>query len=313
MNLVPEVQAYVDAQRPISPELRDPVALRPVMTDQIDRHFVMFGQPGPEIDQIVDHRMVTAGGEIVIRTYRSGTEAAVPGHVLLHGGGWMAGSIDELVLDAAARHRSAGANCLVAAVGYRLAPEHRFPAALDDVIAAVTWVLENSGSLGVDAGRVTLEGRSAGANLAAAALLKAPDLPVACLVLEVPALDLTGATIAEDEGRARLLRAADIYLADRSLAKSPLVSPLLAPDLGGFPPTLVLTAELDSLAPGGKLFAERLASSGVECHHNCYSGAIHGAMLLTASWPTAKRWQDDVVAFLNEIYSRRGDTSASTQ
>jgi acetyl esterase len=226
---------------------------------------------------------------------------------MLHGGGWIWGSINALVNDAAARHRASRANCVAIQVEYRKAPEHPFPAALQDAVASLRWVIENSVDLGVDMGCVTIEGSSSGGNLAAAVPLYGASLPIAAIILNVPALDLTGETI--EGSKEGLMQVVDLYLGDKSLATSPLASPLLASDVGGFPPTLVLTAEHDHLAHGAELFAEKLRSCGVESHYTCYLGAVHSSLFLTRTWSTARRWQDDIVAFLNDIYARHASAN----
>jgi acetyl esterase len=300
MNLPPEVQAFVDAESPVS--LDDIATARRIRNEQADSNFARFGLPGPEVERVVDHQVPTSDGNILVRTYHPAASAPLPAHIMFHGGGWIWGSINTQVNDAAARHRAVGAHCVAVQVEYRKAPEHRFPAALEDAVASVKWVRENSGELGVDIGSVTIEGASSGGNLAAAFPLHGDSLPIAALVLNVPALDLTWASVGESqEGLMSLI---DIYLGDRSLATSPLASPLLAPDVSGFPPTLILTAEHDRLAHGGELFAEKLTAAGVETHYTCYPGAVHSSLFLTRTWPVARRWQDDIVAFLNDIHTR---------
>jgi acetyl esterase/lipase len=300
MKLEPEVQAFVDAERPVS--LDDIDAARRIRYEQANRNFARFGMPGPAVERVVDHQVPTSDGTILVRTYHPEGSSPRPAHVMLHGGGWVWGSVTTLVNDAKARHRAIRADCVAVQVEYRKAPEHRFPAALQDAVASLRWVLDNAAGLGVDTSCVTLEGTSSGGNLAAAVPLYQPDLPIAALVLNVPALDLTGETVPGP--RDGLTRLAEFYLGDPSLATSPLVSPLLAPDLSGFPPTLVLAAEHDHLAPGDQLFAEKLRACGVESHYTCYPGAVHSTDFLTGTWATARRWQDDVLAFLSDIHAR---------
>jgi acetyl esterase len=300
MTLDPEVQAFVDAESPVS--LDDIEAARRTRYEQANRNFTRFGLPGPQVDRVTDHQVPTAGGTILVRTYHPAGGLPRPAHVMLHGGGWVWGSATTLVNDASARHRAVRTDCVAVQVEYRKAPEHRFPAALQDAVAALHWVRENAADLGIDPGCVTLEGTSSGGNLAAAVPLYDAGLPLAGMVLNVPALDLTGGSVpGPRDGLARL---AELYLGDVALVTSPLVSPLLAPDLSGFPPTLVLTAEHDHVTEGGRLFAERLSACGVESHYTCYAGAVHSTDFLTGTWPTARQWQDDVLAFLNDIHAR---------
>ena len=233
--------------------------------------------------------MPVTGGSIVVRSYRPhNVTGAAPPMRWSHGGGWVTGSIDELVCDATARHRAVAVGCVVFAIEYRLAPEYPFPTAVHEVIASMRWIRTESDRLGVDPANVSLGGNSAGANLAAAAALAAPDLELRHLLLEVPALDLTTATLRAELAAGEYFETVDmieqalaLYFAEPTAAADPLASPLLAPDLGAMPPTTVVVAELDPLRREGHLFAERLREAGVPVDYTCYPGAMHGSPIST--------------------------------
>lgn len=277
--------------------------------------FRTFGLPGPEVERIVDHQVPVTGGSILVRSYHPhGTEPAAA-HIYLHGGGWTSGSVHELVCDATARHRTVHSGCVTFLVEYRLAPEFPFPTAVHDAVATLRWVRDHAAALNIDSHRITVGGASAGANLAAAALLAEPRLAVRALLLEVPALDLRndGDLALPDDidaADAEWIRpmqadyraAVATYLPDADASTSPLASPLLAPDVSTFPETFILTAELDILRPGAEQFARQLEAAGVPTHITCYRGALHGSPILNATWPTARRWHDDALAILRCLH-----------
>lgn len=274
-----------------------------------DLVFLRYGAPGPDVLAVDDHRVPVAGGEILVRVYRPDDGDALPCHVTLHGGGWKAGSVAERVTDAQCRQRCREARCVVVAVEYRLAPEHRFPTPLDDCFAAVAWVVEHAGILGIDPGNVSVGGSSAGGNLAAAVCLRCRDEAGPRLrfqLLEVPALDLTRETAREtlrsgvlpDVPQPTMDDAARTYLADPSQARDPLASPLFAADLAGLPAAHVMTAEYDVLRTEGRQYAERLAAAGVPATHRRYPGALHGTAILTRTWAAARSWQHDAAQVL---------------
>jgi acetyl esterase len=324
MTFEPAVQAHLDAMDPAPYAGVDLATQRTLLTNDIDRMFTLFGRSGPEVHAIQDHQVVVDGGTILVRTYHPDAVGTLPAHVLIHGGGWMTGSIEELVADATARHRAVETGCVVALVEYRLAPEHPFPTAVYDVFAATRWVIDNATRLGVDPAVVSLGGASAGANLAAATVVAAPELNLAALVLEVPALDLTGVTaraeigdLGLDPGETELLvqaqdhfdKAAEVYLAGAP-ATTPLASPFYFADLARFPATYVLTAGLDPLRAEGEEFVRRLHAAGVVAAATRYPGALHGSPILTATWATAQRWHDDILAILVDVHRRSGTPSA---
>lgn len=316
MNLAPAVQAHLDHEEVMPPDL-DVDGVRVHLRRQVDRAFEAFGLVGPEVDVVEDHLVsVCDGARVRARLYRAdrGRQAAAV-HLLLHGGGWTTGSIDEKVVDAAARHIAADADVAVVALDYRLAPEAPFPAAIHDVVDAVHWLRREAGRLGLGGGEVSLGGTSAGGNLAAAAVLADPQLDVRGLVLEVPALDLTGSSALAELARLGHHRA-DLELERSQLADylgsvdpggtSPIASPLFAPDLSGFPETWLLTAELDPLRAEAAAFAERLTKAGVRCHITRYPGALHGSPILTRSWPVARQWLSDRTDAIRTIHHRQG-------
>lgn len=313
-ELAPEIVAHHDADGPSLSLDLTPGELRAELTRRIDRNFELFGLPGPGDVGVEDRLVALPGRDVRVRVYRPAAPAAslLPAFVQLHGGGWMSGSIDELISDAEARHGAAGAGAVVVAVEYRLAPEHAFPAGLDDCIGVVRWLAASAGELGVDPDRIVVGGASAGANLAAACPVAAPDLPIAGLLLHVPALDLTVGTVrseAVDERDtvfAELLSAGVAsYLGSSGVpASDPRVSPLFA-DLdgrgAGWPPTHVFTAGLDPLQYEGLRFVERLRAAGVRVWHDHYEGAEHGSAILAGVWETARRWHADGIEALRSL------------
>jgi acetyl esterase len=203
--------------------------------------------------------------------------------VYFFGGGWVLGTIDTA--DGVSRSLANSSGALVVVPGYRLAPEHPFPAAVEDCYAAVRWVAGHADEIGADPARLAVGGDSAGGNLAAGVALRArADGPaLAGQILVYPNTD----QLADDES----MRAADDpflfnrysvawyrqhYLADPADAASPLASPLRADSLAGLPPALVITAEYDPLRDQGEAYFRRLAAEGVQAELIRYPGMAHG-------------------------------------
>ncbi len=234
-------------------------------------------------------------GGIPVRVYRQfgtgvgpGPASLPPAIVYFHGGGWVVGGLETH--DGTCRLLAATSRCLVVAVDYRLAPEHPFPAAVDDCMAAYAWVQRNAEELGIAAGRVGVMGDSAGGNLAAVVAQQTRDRgdgppPPVAQGLVYPAVDSRLDTesltsMAEGffltRGEMEFFRAS--YLPDRGDWEDPRASPLLADDLDGVAPALVVTAGFDPLRDDGANYAEALRKAGVEVEYRCYHDQIHGFM-----------------------------------
>jgi acetyl esterase len=256
----------------------------------------------------VDRAVPADGGEILVRAYRAlDSGASVPGHVYVHGGGWWLGTLEHRDRLCAARAVSTG--CVVVSVAHRLAPEHRYPGPVEDVYAALRWVVANAPDLGIDGSRVSIGGDSSGANLAAAAALISRDRGGPALVaqvLEIPALDLTMSQpsieeYAEGYALTRHDLAANIdHYCDRGQRGEPYASPALAADLSRLPPALIMTAEYDVLRDDGELYGRRLNEAGIPAGTICWSGHIHGSHEMTAVLPSARDWQATVESYLRE-------------
>lgn len=244
-----------------------------------------LGMPQLPDVAVADRTIDGPGGPLPVRVYRAGGAAgARPGIVYFHGGGWVCGSLDSH--DSSCRLVAEVAGAVVTAVDYRLAPEHPWPAAVDDALAAWKWVHGHAGELGIEPGRIGVMGDSAGGNLAAVLSLAARDrglpLPVA-QGLVYPAVDMeftaaSHATVGVGFGLERHImewfRAQ--YVPEASHWRDPLVSPQHAPDLAGLPPALVATAGFDPLRDEGDAYAEALAAAGVAVRHLHYGDTIHG-------------------------------------
>jgi acetyl esterase len=230
-----------------------------------------------------------AGG-IPVRVYRPSEESDLPVLVYLHGGGWAICSIETH--DVTCRELANGAGCVVVSVEYRLAPEHRFPAAVEDCYAALGWVAGHAASLGGDPARLAVGGDSAGGNLAAVVALLARERggPRLCHQLLVyPITDHAFDTTSYRENAEGPLLTREtmrgfwgLYLAREEDGRNPLASPLRAPDLAGLPSAHVITAEYDPLRDEGEAYAKRLAAAGVPVVQRRYDGMIHGFFGFTA-------------------------------
>jgi acetyl esterase len=250
---------------------------------QMEAATLMLG-PAARVARVEDRRIDGPGGRIRIRfTWPEGT-GPFPCLVFFHGGGWVLGSIETH--NGLCRAITHAAGVVVASVDYRLAPEHRFPAAVDDAFAATCWIAENAGTLDIDPERIAVGGDSAGGNLTAVVALKARDLGGPRLVHQLliyPAtnFDLDTPSYRQNAEGYMLTREDmewffGLYLSDPSDGSNPHVSPLRAPDLSGLPPAFVLTAEYDPLCDEGIAYARRLEEAGVPVRLSNYRGMIHG-------------------------------------
>lgn len=247
-----------------------------------------FTQPvPPPIGSVRDLAAPGPRGPIPLRLYRPAGVAdasALPLLVYFHGGGWVIGDLDTH--DVACRTLAAGAGIAVLAVDYRLAPEHRFPAAVDDCIAAVRFARAEAAALGADATRIAVGGDSAGGNLAAVVCLALRDagepLPAFQLLI-YPATDMRAVAPSHTaNGQGYMLTADSIayyrehYMPDAAEWADWRASPLLAPDHAHLPPALVLTAGFDPLRDEGRQYADALSGAGVACQYICFERQIHG-------------------------------------
>jgi acetyl esterase len=240
--------------------------------------------PRPDVAAVKDLEIPGPVGRIPVRVYRPSERTDLPLLVYLHGGGWAICSLETH--DASCRELANAAACVVVSVDYRLAPEHRFPAAPEDCYAALTWTARNAASLGADARRLAIGGDSAGGNLAAVVALMARDRegPRLCHQLLVyPVTDHAFDTASYRENADAPILTREImqgfwglYLARAEDGHNPYASPLRAPDLSGLPPAHVITAEYDPLRDEGEAYARRLAAAAVPVTQRRFDGMIHG-------------------------------------
>jgi acetyl esterase len=228
-----------------------------------------------------------SAGEIPIRVYRPAgvpDSTRLPVLVYYHGGGWVIGDLDTH--DTLCRQLTAGAGIGVIAVDYRLAPEHKFPAAADDAWAATTWIVAHAAELGVDASKLAVGGDSAGGNLAAVVALQARDAggpKIALQLLNYPVTDVGAETQSyRDLADGYMLTREGMrwfiahYLGKPQDAEDWRASPIRAKSFEGVAPALIITAGYDPLRDEGDAYAQKLRAAGVSVDHVTFGGMIHG-------------------------------------
>ncbi|MEU8123028.1 alpha/beta hydrolase [Spirillospora sp. NPDC049024] len=305
MPLPPDVRRLVDrfAGEPPFTEL-GPDGARAAYAARIRD---LFGEPDPAAPGLDREDTVLDG--VPVRVYRpSASTGPAPGIVFFHGGGWVIGDLDTH--DAHARAIAAGLGAVVVSADYRLAPEHPYPAALEDCWAVTRRVAGDPAAFGIDAGRLGVAGDSAGGNLAAAVALAARDagvrLRAQLLVYPVTDPTMSRASYAEfAEGHYLTADAMrwfiDAYLPDPATRTLPGAGPLHAPDLAGLAPALVVTAEYDPLRDEGAEYAERLRAAGVAVREIAVPATVHGFLEFVEVVPEARGARDEIIRDLGRL------------
>src|SRR5215210_7169543 len=244
-----------------------------------EQETAQFSGPGDEVAEVQELRVPGPGGVVPVRAYRPEGQGALTVIAYFHGGGWAVGSIDSF--DTGCRALANASGAVVASVGYRLAPEHPFPAALEDCVAVTRWLGIEAHEIGADPARVAVAGDSAGGNLAIAVARRVRrHLRALALIYPVCDAGLNTPSYRDFKERYGLTAAGmqrywNLYL-DGADGLQPDASPLRADDLAGLPPTYLLTAEFDVLRDEGEALVAKLREAGVDVTHRRFEGAIHG-------------------------------------
>jgi acetyl esterase len=295
MPLDPQARAVLDGLPAIPDEALpalEPPPLRQAMA-------ALPGSSGPvaPVARVEERRLPGPAGEIPVRIYAPSRAPGLPVLVWFHGGGFVIGSLDTH--DGTCRSLANAIGCMVVSVDYRLAPEHKFPAAPEDCYAATRWLAEKGAELGADPSRLAIGGDSAGGNLAAVVALMARDrggpelrhqllvYPVANHAFDTPSYEQNASGYLLSRAMMRWFW--NHYLARPEDGAQAYASPLRAPSLAGLPPAHVITAGFDPLRDEGEALAARLAREGVPTTHVRYDGMIHGFFSMTGLIDEAKR------------------------
>ncbi len=272
----------------------------------------MAAMAGPEqpVARVENRSIPGPGGPIPVRVYWPVAGKALPALVYLHGGGWVFGNIDGV--DRNCRALANAVQCVVVNVEYRLAPEHKYPAAAEDAYAVVTYLAEHAAEFDIDARRIAVGGDSAGGNLATVACLMARDRggprPVFQLLV-YPVTDYDDNRPSLDENEGYLLTRKLIqyfwghYVAGPEQGRHPYASPINAKDLAGLPPAMVITAECDPLRDQGEAYARRLQEAGVPVTVKRYAGAIHVFFQMGAVIDSGREAVADAAAALRNAFA----------
>ena len=256
----------------------------------------LAGPPEP-VALINNIRIPGPSGEIPIRIYKPENDGPFPALIYYHGGGWVTCSLDTH--DNICRSFSNRARCVVASVDYRLAPEHKFPAAIDDAYYAAKWIFDNAKSIDCDSTRIAVGGDSAGGNLAAVVSILSRDRGIPDLIFQLllyPVTDISNTNTVSYENFAEgcWLTKADMewfrdhYLEKEDDCKNIHASPLLAKDLSGLPNAFIITAGFDVLRDEGEAYAQRLQQAGVSAYLSRYNSMIHGFLSMDGVIDKAK-------------------------
>ncbi len=309
MTLDPQAKAYLDM---LAASGAPPYSL---MTPEDARRAseasaATLAGPVPDLPS-VEERTIPGGRDgIRVRVYRPVLAGRLPVTVYFHGGGWVIGSLDTH--DVLCRRLALAAGCAVASVDYRMAPEHRFPSAVEDAWAAVSWVARRAAEIGGDPERIAVAGDSAGGNLAAVAALRARDagirLALQALIYPVTDCDLDTPSYQENGTGYGLTRDSmrwfwDHYLPHQAARVHPDASPLRAPDLSRVAPALVAVCEYDPLRDEGEAYARRLERAGVPVRLVWYPGMIHGFARMFAVIDRAHQLVADVASSLRGAFA----------
>lgn len=305
----PVLQALLDAAAAAN---LPPVETQPLdVTREGALAFAMSGAGAKQpVAEVTDREVAGPAGDIPVRVYTPEGDGPFPVVTYLHGGGWVFMGIETH--DWICRRLTNAARAIVVSVEYRLAPEHRFPAPLDDCMAVVHWLADHAGELGGDPLRLAVAGDSAGGNLAAAVTLasRADGGPrLAAQALVYPVTDAACATpsfVQNAEGY--LLTASTMrwfwqqYLGEAGDPDDGYASVLRHADLRDVPPTLVITAEFDPLRDEGEAYAEHLAAVGTDVTLRRFDGMVHGFLGMDGLVPEADLAMDEIAAFLGTAF-----------
>lgn len=289
--LHPQTKAFID----LVEERQIPAihTLRPEVARLTYRERRSFTQPTPpEVDEVRELEAESKHGKVPLRLYRplksDHAADALPVLVFYHGGGWLLGDLDTH--DTFCRELANGSGCAVVSVDYRMAPENRFPAAVDDCLAATYWVHSEAKALGLDPTRIAVGGDSAGGNLAAVVAIaarNAGDLPLQFQLLIYPATDMRRVAPSHTtNGQGYMLTTDtmayyhDHYIINAAEDLDWRASPLLCEDLSNLPPAFVMVAGYDPLRDEGAMYAQRLSESGNKATLISFERQIHGFILM---------------------------------
>ena len=310
-NLHPQIEKVLEAMARL--DLKPIEAMTPTEARQQMEQMAASRRAEPLPTQRIENRTIPGpAGEMPVRIYWPNAEGVRPAIVYYHGGGHVIGSLDSH--DLVARNLCGGAAVVVVSIDYRMGPEHRFPAAVEDSFAALEWVHANAARLGADPDRLGVHGDSAGANLAAVVALMARDkgglkLRLQSLVYPVADFRMASESYGKYAAGCGILTADAMkwfrghYLRTMDDATDWRASPLLAPDVAGVAPAIVIAAECDVLRDEGLAYGERLKAAGVPVERHEYAGMIHAFFGMTPAVDDAMNAQRAVWAAFKKAFA----------